>query len=152
MIKRPHFFLGALSASLMMLLSNTSIAQQNLTFPVTSLNAGINVIKAEVASSPAQREQGLMFRTRLGPNEGMVFLFGEPETVCMWMKNTLIPLSVAFMDEKGTIINIEEMKAQTLDSHCAQKAANYALEMSAGWFKQKNIKPGTVIDGLPGTK
>jgi uncharacterized membrane protein (UPF0127 family) len=129
-----------------------SFAQQNQTFPVTSLNAGINLIKAEVAASVAQREQGLMFRDRLGANEGMVFLFGEPQTVCMWMKNTLIPLSVAFMDEKGTIINIEEMKAQTLDSHCAKKAATYALEMSAGWFKQKGIKSGTVIDGLPGAK
>ena len=93
-----------------------------------------------------------MFRNKLGPNEGMIFLFSGPETVCMWMKNTLIPLSVAFMDEKGTIINIEEMKAQTLDSHCAKKAANYALEMSAGWFKQKGIKPGTTIEGLPASK
>ena len=152
MINRLPPVLRVFSASLAILLSNISFAQQNQTFPVTSLSAGINVIKAEVAASPAQREQGLMFRTSMGPNEGMIFLFGEPETVCMWMKNTLIPLSVAFMDERGAIINIEEMKAQTLDSHCAKKAANYALEMSAGWFKQKNIKPGTVIDGLPGAK
>lgn len=152
MITKFQPFLRVLSTSTAILLSNIAFAQQSQTFPTTSLTAGINVIKAEVASTSAQREQGLMFRTKLGQNEGMVFLFGEPETVCMWMKNTLIPLSVAFMDEKGTIINIEEMKAQTLDSHCARKAATYALEMSSGWFKQKNIKAGTAIEGLPGVK
>ena len=126
-----------------------SYAQQAQKFPTTTLNAGLYLIKAEVASNEAQREQGLMFREKMGANEGMVFLFGAPAGVCMWMKNTLIPLSVAFMDESGKIINIEEMKAQTLDSHCAIRPATYALEMNTGWFKQKNIKPGTTIDGLP---
>ncbi|HZG22677.1 MAG TPA: DUF192 domain-containing protein [Herbaspirillum sp.] len=118
-------------------------------FPTTQLNIGIHLIKAEVAKTEAEREQGLMFRDRMADNEGMLFLFGQPAGVCMWMKNTLIPLSVAFMDEKGVIINIEEMKEQTLDSHCAKRAAVYALEMNKGWFKQKNIKPGTKIEGLP---
>jgi uncharacterized membrane protein (UPF0127 family) len=151
-MNKLHTFLSILSATGIFLFSNASHAQQGLRFPVTSLNAGINVIKAEVASSPAQREQGLMFRERMGPNEGMVFLFGAPAGVCMWMKDTLIPLSVAFIDESGKIVNIEEMKAQTLDSHCAKKAVPYALEMNSGWFKQKNIKPGTVIEGLPGVQ
>ena len=124
-------------------------AQQLQKFPTTTLNAGLYLIKAEVASTEAQREQGLMFRDKMGANDGMVFAFGAPAGVCMWMKNTLIPLSVAFMDETGKIINIEEMKEQTLDSHCATKPATYALEMNKGWFKQKNIKPGTVIEGLP---
>ena len=127
----------------------TAAAQQSRQFPVIPLNAGIHLIKAEVASTEAQREQGLMFRKQMAPNEGMVFVFDAPAGVCMWMKNTLIPLSVAFLDQKGVIINIEEMKAQTLDSHCAQKAAFYALEMNQGWFKQKHLKPGTVIEGLP---
>jgi uncharacterized membrane protein (UPF0127 family) len=118
-------------------------------FPTTQLNIGIHLIKAEVAKTEAEREQGLMFREKMGENEGMVFLFGAPAGVCMWMKNTLIPLSVAFMDENGVILNIEEMKEQTLDSHCARRGATYALEMNKGWFKQKNIKPGTKIDGLP---
>jgi uncharacterized membrane protein (UPF0127 family) len=109
----------------------------------------MHVIRAEVAASPGEREQGLMFREKLGQNEGMVFLFGAPAGVCMWMKNTLIPLSVAFLDENGKIINIEDMKPQTLESHCAQKPAFYALEMNLGWFKQRNIKPGSVIEGLP---
>ncbi|MCP1576745.1 signal peptide protein [Herbaspirillum rubrisubalbicans] len=118
-------------------------------FPTTQLNIGIHLIKAEVAQTEAEREQGLMFREKMGDNEGMLFLFGQPAGVCMWMKNTLIPLSVAFMDEKGFIINIEEMKEQTLDSHCAKRAAVYALEMNKGWFKQKNIKPGSKVEGLP---
>lgn len=124
-------------------------AQQLQKFQTTTLNAGLYVIKAEIAATEAQREQGLMFRQSLGANEGMVFVFGAPAGVCMWMKNTLIPLSVAFMDEKGKIINIEEMKEQTLDSHCATSPAYYALEMSKNWFKQKHIKPGMTIDGLP---
>ncbi|WP_211466969.1 DUF192 domain-containing protein [Collimonas silvisoli] len=124
-------------------------AQEIQQLPVTSLNIGIHVIKAEVARSEPQREQGLMFRKKMGSNEGMVFVFDAPAGICMWMKNTLIPLSVAFIDQKGTILNVEEMKAQTLDSHCAQGAASYALEMNKNWFKDKNIKPGTVIQGLP---
>ncbi|MDY7547378.1 DUF192 domain-containing protein [Glaciimonas sp. CA11.2] len=128
---------------------SAATAQGTQQFPVVSLNAGIHVIKAEVATTEAQREQGLMFRKQLASNAGMVFLFDAPAGVCMWMKNTLIPLSVAFLDQNGVIINIEEMKAQTLDSHCAEKAALYALEMNPGWFKQKNLKPGTAISGLP---
>jgi uncharacterized membrane protein (UPF0127 family) len=124
-------------------------AQEIQQLPVTPLNIGIHVIKAEVARSEEQREQGLMFRKKMGANEGMVFVFETPAGICMWMKNTLIPLSVAFIDAKGAILNVEEMKAQTLDSHCAQGAASYALEMNKGWFKEKNIKPGTVIQGLP---
>ena len=124
-------------------------AQQPTKFDVVSLNAGINLIKAEVAAAPAQREQGLMFREKMAPNEGMVFVFEGPAEVCMWMKNTLLPLSVAFIDGNGKIVNIEDMQPQTLDSHCAKKLVRYALEMNLGWFKQKNIKPGAQIDGLP---
>ena len=124
-------------------------AQQPVKFKVASLSAGIHLIKAEVAATEAEREQGLMFREKMGPNEGMVFLFGAPAGVCMWMKNTLLPLSVAFIDDDGKIVNIEDMKPQTTQSHCAAKPIRYALEMNAGWFKQKNIKAGMVIDGLP---
>lgn len=124
-----------------------AVAQQK--FPVVPLTAGVHLIQAEVAATEAQREQGLMFRDKMGPNQGMVFLFGAPAGVCMWMKNTLLPLSVAFLDADHQIINIEDMKPQTTDSHCAQKPATYALEMNLGWFKQKNIKPGMTIEGLP---
>jgi uncharacterized membrane protein (UPF0127 family) len=150
-LNRPRLFASAAAALLTALCLVDAAAQtpQVRKFPTTQLNIGIHLIKAEVAQTEAEREQGLMFREKMGDNEGMLFLFGTPAGVCMWMKNTLIPLSVAFMDEKGEVINIEEMKEQTLDSHCAKRAAVYALEMNKGWFKQKNIKPGTKIEGLP---
>jgi hypothetical protein len=121
-------------------------------FPVVPLTAGMHVIQAEVAASEPQRQQGLMFREKLGANAGMVFLFNEPAQVCMWMKNTPLPLSVAFIDARGKILNIEDMQPQTLNSHCATGPALYALEMNKGWFAQKNIKPGTTIGGLPKPK
>lgn len=127
-------------------------AQQPQKFDVVSLTAGINLIKAEVASVPAEREQGLMFREKMAPNDGMVFVFEGPAEVCMWMKNTLLPLSVAFIDGDGKIVNIEDMQPKTLDSHCANKLVRYALEMNLGWFKQKNIKPGSKIAGLPSAR
>ncbi|RZI42928.1 DUF192 domain-containing protein [Herbaspirillum sp. HC18] len=147
MTSRP--LLSALCATILVSATPFAASQQPTKFPVISLTAGMHAIRAEVATSDADRQQGLMFREKMGPNEGMVFVFGAPASVCMWMKNTLIPLSVAFLDESGKIVNIEEMKPQTTDSHCAKKPVHYALEMNQGWFKQKNIKPGSMIEGLP---
>jgi len=124
-------------------------AQSAKRLPVMSLNAGMHVIRAEIAASDAERQQGLMFREKMGANEGMLFVFDAPASVCMWMKNTPLPLSVAFLDEEGTILNIEDMKPHSLDSHCSAKLARFALEMNQGWFRQKGIKPGAVIEGLP---
>lgn len=147
MKKSTAFIRAGLAAALVA--SYPVFAQQPTHFPVISLNAGIHVIRAEVAASDADRQQGLMFREKMGPNEGMVFLFEGPASVCMWMKNTLIPLSVAFLDGNGKIVNIEDMQPQTTDSHCAKKPIRYALEMNQGWFRQKNLKPGSMIEGLP---
>ena len=121
-------------------------------FKVTKLSAGMHVIKAEVAANDPERQQGLMFREKMEPNAGMVFMFDQPTKQCMWMKNTLLPLSVAFLDEQGTVINVEDMQPKTLESHCSKKPAKYALEMNLGWFKQRNIKPGMAIVGLPVAK
>ncbi len=142
----------SLAAAILLVTAPCAFAQQGETFSNTKLTIGINIVHAEVAASARQREQGLMFREKLGPNDGMVFLFGQPEGVCMWMKNTLIPLSVAFIGADGKIVNIEEMKAQTLDSHCAKKDVPFALEMNTGWFKQNHLKPGVMVEGLPGVK
>jgi len=146
---RSKFISPALIAAALFATISCARAQQITRFPVISLNAGIHVIKAEVAAKDSERQQGLMHREKMAPNEGMVFLFEAPAGVCMWMKNTLIPLSVAFIDESGRIVNIEDMQPQTTDSHCAKKPVRYALEMNLGWFKQKNIKPGSMIEGLP---
>lgn len=131
------------------MMTATSLQAQQSRLPVVTLSAGMNLIRAEVAARDADRQQGLMYREKMGANEGMVFVFDGPAQVCMWMKNTLIPLSVAFIDERGAIVNIEDMQPQTTESHCAQKPIRYALEMNQGWFRQKNIKPGMTIGGLP---
>ncbi len=120
-----------------------------------TLNAGIHVIKAEVVNTMATRSQGLMFRKSLGPNQGMLFVFDISERHCMWMKNTLIPLSVAFIDDQGVILNVEEMKPQTEDTHCARGQARYALEMTEGWFGKRGLQPGLRLGGIdkaPGPK
>ena len=113
------------------------------------LLAGIHLIRAEVAADPDDRAKGLMFRPRLGANQGMVFLFDAPAVQCMWMKNTLIPLSVAFIGDDGRVLNIAEMQPQTETSHCAAKPARYALEMNLGWFAKHGINAGAKITGLP---
>lgn len=127
---------------------------QNAPLPTAQLRVGAQVIKAEVAKTEFQREQGMMFRDELLDNAGMVLVFEHSAAQCIWMKNTLIPLSVAFVESNGKIVNIEEMQAQTLDSHCSAKSVPvlYALEMNSGWFKQKNIKPGMTIGNLPPAK
>jgi uncharacterized protein len=117
--------------------------------PVIKLTAGINVIRAEIATNDRDREKGLMFRTRLGSNQGMAFLFDDPGQECMWMKNTLIPLSVAFMDDNGRIMNVEDMAPQTENNHCSAGTARYALEMNLGWFTAHGVRPGMMINGLP---
>jgi uncharacterized protein len=108
----------------------------------------MHLIHAEVAADMATRSRGLMFRKSLAPNAGMVFVFDEASVHCMWMKNTYVALSVAFLDEQGTIINIEDMAPQTEDTHCAKKPARYALEMDRGWFASRGIKPGTKLGGM----
>lgn len=124
-------------------------AKQPSEFPRVKLTAGMFVIDAAVAANDADREQGLMYRSQLGPNEGMLFVFGENAVHCFWMKNTLIPLSIAFIRADGTITDIDEMQAETTNNHCPRNNGTFALEMPKGWFTAKGIKPGMVIQGLP---
>ena len=140
----------ALAAIAVGLLSGSALAQagpQHL--PAIRLNAGIHNIQAEVARSAAEREIGLMFRTALGPNDGMLFVFERPGQQCFWMKNTLLPLSVAFIADDGSIVNIDTMKPQTLDSHCSEKPVRFVLEMNEGWFAKRGIKAGSKLRGAP---
>jgi uncharacterized protein len=116
--------------------------------PRTELTAGFHRVEAEVAATPADRAQGLMNRQSLAPNQGMIFVFPVSATHCFWMRNTLLPLSIAFLDEKGAIINIDEMAPQTENNHCPARPARFALEMNAGWFKAKGLKAGAVIGGI----
>jgi len=116
--------------------------------PIVQLNAGMHLIRAEVAADMGSRMQGLMHRKSMAGNSGMIFIFDEAGTQCMWMKNTFIPLSVAFLDDSGAILNIADMQPQTEQSHCSSGPARYALEMNQGWFSQRGIKPGTKLGGL----
>ena len=118
-------------------------------FPKVKLTVGMYLIDASVAANEADREQGLMYRDKLAPNEGMLFVFDENAGHCFWMKNTEIPLSIAFIRDDGTITDLDEMKAETTDNHCPTHNGRYALEMSKGWFAAKGIKPGAQITGLP---
>jgi uncharacterized membrane protein (UPF0127 family) len=117
--------------------------------PRIQLSAGIHVIRAEVARTDAARERGLMFREQLEGNEGMLFVFDRPDQQCFWMRNTPLPLSIAFMADDGTVINIADMAPQTDDTHCSRKAVRYALEMKQGWFADHGITAGKKIEGLP---
>jgi uncharacterized membrane protein (UPF0127 family) len=113
------------------------------------LSAGIHLINAELATTPQQREIGLMMRKSMAVSDGMLFVFEQPGQQCFWMKNTLIPLSVAFLADDGSVVNIEEMAPQTLDSHCSTKPVRFVLEMNQGWFAKRGIKPGSKLRGAP---
>jgi len=117
--------------------------------PAITLNAGMFNIHAEVAKTPVQREIGLMFRPAMAQQEGMLFVFEEPAVQCFWMKNTLLPLSAAFIADDGSIVNIADMKPQTEDSHCSTKPVRYVLEMNQGWFARRGLKPGSKLQGGP---
>ncbi len=124
-----------------------ALAQQP-ELPAVALTAGIYVIQAEVAGTPPTRSSGLMQRKSMATGAGMLFLFDESAAHCMWMKNTLLPLSVAFIDERGRIVNIADMQPLDETSHCATRPARFALEMNQGWFKKRGIAAGTTIQGL----
>ena len=116
--------------------------------PVVELTAGMHRIRAELADTFPTRIQGLMHRKSLAPNAGMLFVFDQAEIQCMWMKNTLIPLSVAFIDAAGAIVNIADMQPHDETSHCAARPVPYALEMERGWFAKRGIKPGMKLGGF----
>nr|WP_243632284.1 DUF192 domain-containing protein [Parazoarcus communis] len=116
--------------------------------PVVELGAGMFRIQVEVAHTDANRQLGLMNRREMPAHNGMVFVFPQDARHCMWMRNTFIPLSVAFLDEQGRILNIADMQPQTEDSHCAAAPARFALEMNQGWFRERGLKPGDAIRGV----
>lgn len=117
--------------------------QQGL--PMVTLQAGIHLIRAEVAADASSRSTGLMFRQSLAPNHGMLFVFGERAAHCFWMRNTFVPLSVAFIDDSGRIVNIADMAPRTENSHCAAQPVRFALEMEQGWFEKRGVTVGSQL-------
>lgn len=144
-IKQFVFSLAAIVGSF----SSATFAQQNVGLPTIELKTGIYRIQAELADTPKAREVGLMNRTSMPTNSGMLFIFEQKAGHCFWMNNTKIPLSIAFIADDGKIVNIEEMQAETTNNHCPKAAVRYALEMNKQWFSERVIVPGTVIQGLP---
>ncbi|CAN5517241.1 DUF192 domain-containing protein [soil metagenome] len=138
---------GLCALLLALVASLPAAAQQAQSLPTIQLNAGIHNIKAQVAQTPGERQIGLMYRSSMPPNDGMLFVFEEPSTQCFWMKNTLLPLSIAYLDDKGTIVNIADMEPQTENSHCSAKPVRLALEMNQGWFAKRGIKAGASLSG-----
>lgn len=146
---RPPLLAALAAAALVRLpAAHAQPAEPNPPLPHVFLQAGIHRIKAEVADSPTERSRGLMLRKSLQVNSGMLFVFEAPAQHCFWMKNTLIPLSIAFLDEDGTIVTLAEMQPHDETSNCPAKPVRYALEMEQGWFKTKGLKSGDRITGL----
>ena len=117
--------------------------------PTVSLTAGMHVIQAELARSPQEQMVGMMFRTSMGQNEAMLFVNADKDVRCFWMRNTLIPLTIAFIDDDGTIVNLADMKPRSEESHCSSRPVRFALEMNQGWFAKRGIGPGFKLRGAP---
>jgi len=102
-------------------------------------------IRVEVARTEEEKSQGLMFRDKLAPDEGMLFIYEREDFLSFWMKNTPLPLSIAFLDQRGKIVDIQDMVPFSLQTHVSAFPAQYALEVNQGWFKQKGISIGDVV-------
>ena len=152
---KPRFGLLALGLGLFLgLLSLTpaGLAQTSSTnpgLPVIELKTGIYRLQVEVAATPQARQTGLMYRTVMAQNAGMLFIFEQKAGHCFWMSNTKIPLSIAFIGDDSKIVNIEEMQADTTNNHCPKAPIRFALEMNQKWFAERALGPGTLIQGLP---
>ena len=113
----------------------------------TQLMAGMHRLDVQLAQTQEQRQIGLMWRKDMPQHEGMLFIFDQASTQCFWMRNTLIPLTAAFLEDDGTIVNLADMKPLSDDSHCSTKPVRFVLEMNQGWFAKRQIKPGFKLGG-----
>jgi uncharacterized membrane protein (UPF0127 family) len=143
-MKRLFFTLLMALGSAMAMAQDTP--QTNL--PRIKLQAGMHQMDVQVAQTPEQRSIGLMFRAEMPTHEGMLFVFEQPSVQCFWMKNTLLPLTAAFVADDGTIVNLADMKPQTTDSHCSTKPVRFVLEMNQGWFGKRGLKAGSRLAGV----
>jgi uncharacterized protein len=132
-----------------LLVLSQGVNAQTAALPIKPLMLGALKVQAEIAATPSDRQQGLMFRNAMPLNHGMLFVFDESASHCFWMKNTPLPLTIGFIDAAGSLINTVDMAPFTEASHCPTKPARYALEMNQGWFSKHHIKPGTKVTGLP---
>lgn len=123
--------------------------QAQTSLPRTTLSAGFHQIEVQIASTPPQHATGLMYRSDMPQHEGMLFVFPEAKQQCFWMKNTLIPLTAAFVADDGLVVNLADMQPQTTQSHCSAKPVRFVLEVNQGWFAKKGLKAGMRLAGPP---
>ncbi len=142
---------GSYLFTLCLVMAGSALAQDapQTNLPRVTLSAGMHLIDAQVAQTSEQRTIGLMFRKEMPQHEGMLFVFEQASGLCFWMKNTVLPLTAAFVADDGTIVNLADMKPQTTDSHCALKPVRYVLEMNQGWFAKRGFKAGSKLGGPP---
>jgi uncharacterized protein len=150
-MKFMSFSLSNLLIGLLALLVAPAWAQDvpQLHLPRVTLSAGMHQIQAQVAANPEQRAIGLMHRKDMPANEGMLFIFEQAATQCFWMKNTLLPLTAAFLADDGTVVNLADMQPQSLQSHCSTQPVRYVLEMHQGWFAKRGVAAGFKLVGGP---
>ncbi len=136
-------------ALLVLLVAGTALGQSPQRLPTVELRAGMHRVVAQVAQTPDQRATGLMHVRQMPIHEGMLFVFEEPGTQCFWMRNTLLPLSIAFLADDGTIVNLADMQPLDDTSHCSTKPVRFALEMNQSWFAKRGMKTGSQLLGAP---
>jgi uncharacterized membrane protein (UPF0127 family) len=139
----------AATLALAMTIAHAQPGKPNAGLPTVKLAIGPHTVTAEVAANDAHRSTGLMYRFSLPPDHGMLFVFEAERPLSFWMRNTYVALSIAFIDARGRILNIEDMAPHDERSTWSAGPALYALEMRKGWFAQHGIGPGTVVSGLP---
>jgi len=145
MKQKVFFFIASIALCLGVQAQNAP----QLNLPRVKLSAGMFQIDAQVAANDMQRSIGLMHRENMPQHEGMLFVFDQPSIQCFWMKNTLLPLTAAFVEDDGTIANLADMAPQTTQSHCSIKPVQFVLEMHQGWFQKKSIGTGFRLQGTP---
>lgn len=141
---RGNAMAGALA--LAVLCGAAHAAAVNATLP---LSIGPHAFQAEVALTPQQRLRGLMGRTHLAADAGMLFVFEQPGRHCFWMRDTPLPLSIAFIDATGRITSLADMQPRSETLHCPATDIRYALEVRQGEFQRRGIAPRAQVDGLP---
>lgn len=149
---RRHAWLAAASFCLLTSLAlaqntPTPVGQPQLDLPRANLSIGMHRINAQLASTQSQRQTGLMHRRQMPAHEGMLFVFEDDGVQCFWMRNTLIPLTAAFIDAQGRIVNLADMQPLDESSHCSSAPVRYVLEMNQGWFAQRHIGAGHRLKG-----
>lgn len=151
---RTHAYRAAICLAMGLMLGASPVLSQSpqtsgpqLGLARTQMTAGMHRLEVQLAQTPEQRQIGLMWRKDMPTHEGMLFVFEQASTQCFWMRNTLISLTAAFLDDDGTIVNLADMQPQSEDSHCSAKPVRFVLEMNQGWFAKRQIRPGYKLGG-----